>query len=196
MGNTDKTILMEKLEGKLAEALEVLHEIYPSYNNHDVHNIETPHRVAKMWIEMFRGLDEPDFNFKKFPNEEATYDTIPNENWVILKNIEFSSVCQHHLLPFSGIVSIAYVPRDEICGISKLARVVEYFSLRPQVQERMSSEIYTYLYDELKPKRLVVITEAKHDCVACRGIKSRNSSLITTLSLYPEDVRDVRELIK
>lgn len=183
--------LEEKLEEKIGEALKVLHEIYPDYDNADEHNIKTPHRIAKMWIEMFKGLGEADFEFTTFKNESSI-----KEDWVILKDIEFSSMCQHHLLPFSGVVHIAYIPSDEICGISKLARVVDYFSARPQVQERLGRQIFNFIKKELDPNSLVVIVEAKHTCVACRGIKSRNSTMITTSSMYEEDVREIRELIK
>ena len=192
--------LEKQLEEDIGKALETLGKIYPEYDNKDEHNIGTPHRVAKMWIEMFKGLGEKDFNFTTFSNEEELgYTPIKGEelprNWVVLKDIEFSSMCQHHLMPFSGVVHIGYLPSREICGISKLAREVDYFSARPQVQERLGKDIYNFLWKELRPRALIVIIESKHSCVGCRGIKSRNSKMITVNSMYPEDIAEFKRLI-
>lgn len=186
----EKEKAIKQLEAALAKALYSIKGVYPDFDPTDAHNIDTPRRIAKMWVEMFKGLELMDFQFTKFINEDCK-----SGNWIILKDIEFSSMCQHHFLPFSGVVHIGYVPKNHICGISKLARVVDYFSQRPQVQERLGKDILDFLYSELKPYKLAIIIESKHSCVGCRGIKSRNASMITTHSRDIADLREFKELI-
>lgn len=185
-----KDIVLGTIEGALSGAIGNLRFIYPSFDPHDEHNEDTPKRIAKMWVEQFRGLGEMNFTFTTFPNEDT------GDNWVIKKDIEFSSMCQHHFMPFFGKVHIGYVPSDEICGISKLDRVVDHFSKRPQVQERLGNDIKNFLQANLKPKKLVIIVESVHTCVACRGIESRNSTMVTTHSNHMNDVFDFKELLK
>ena len=179
-----------KMEEHIRSALEYLSMIYPYYDLTNPHNINTPKRIAKMWIESFKGLNPPDFEFTIFPNEDE------QDGWIIEKNIEFSSFCAHHLMPFFGVAHIGYIPDKVICGLSKIPRVVEYYSSKPQVQETLGEEILYYLYMNLKPKKLVVIIEAKHTCVGCRGIKSRNVETITTHSLNKKDLLEFKELLK
>lgn len=166
----------EELILSLQTALYALRKIYPHFNDFPEHNRETPRRIADSWIEMFKGLEEPTFNFTTFPNEH------PCEE-VVLDGIEFSSMCMHHFMPFSGTVKITYSPGKTICGISKLARVVDYFSARPQIQEKMGEEIKAFLVKHLDPTYLHIVIESKHSCVGCRGAKSRNSSM-TTQHIY------------
>lgn len=156
----------------LETALYALGLIYPHFNDCEEHNMDTPRRIADMWIEMFKGLEDPNFNFTTFPNE------YPCDS-VELKDIEFSSMCMHHMLPFSGIINIKYVPNHTICGISKLARAVDYFSARPQVQEKLGEELKAFLVEKLHPKFLFIEIVSKHSCVGCRGAKARNSSMTT-----------------
>lgn len=181
---------LSAIEFNLAMAINELKNIYPDFNPTDSHNIDTPKRIAKMWVEQFIGLDEMDFKFTTFDNEDE------NSNWIIKKDIEFSSMCQHHFMPFFGKVHIGYVPDEKICGISKLDRVVDYFSKRPQVQERLGNDIQHFLQMELKAKKLVVIVESLHTCVACRGIESRNSTLVTTHSYNNKDVIEFKGMIR
>jgi GTP cyclohydrolase I len=116
--------------------------------------------------------------------------------WIIKKDIEFSSWCAHHFLPFYGKVTIGYVPNDKICGLSKLDRIVNHLSKKPQVQEILGDEILSFLDEKLAPKRLVVIIESTHTCVACRGAESRNSSMITTHYYDVSDLKEFKEMVK
>lgn len=114
-----------------------------------------------------------DFNFTVFEN--------PGYNQIILlKDIEFASICSHHLLPFHGIAHVAYIPDKLLCGISKLARTVDKFASRPQTQERMTHEISYFIDHKLSPKGVMVIVEAEHDCMRIRGVKKQNSKMITS----------------
>jgi GTP cyclohydrolase I len=186
-----KNFRQQIIEADIQMALIELGKLYPEYDPSDMHNVDTPKRIAKMWIEMFRGLGEPDFEFTVFPNESDSYC-----NWIIERDIEFSSMCAHHFMPFMGVVHIGYVPDEIICGLSKLPRVVDYFAARPQVQERLGEDILNYLYMNLKPKKIAIIIESKHTCVGCRGIKSRNAETMTTHSYNYNDLLQFKELLK
>jgi len=185
-----KEDITKEMEQNIERAMYLLSVLYPKFKAKDSHNLNTPKRIVKMWLERFSGLGEMDFEFTVFPNEDE------NSNWVIKKDIEFSSMCQHHFMPFFGKVHIGYIPRDVICGISKLDRVVDYFSKRPQVQERFGSDIQHFLQEELDAKTVVVIVESLHTCVACRGIESRNSTMITTHSSNLNHLLTFKELIR
>src|SRR5438309_9377113 len=135
---------------------------------------ETPARVARMYAEMFAGLhqDPRELLRKTFTQK---YDEI-----VLVKDIEFESMCEHHLLPFLGKAHIAYIPNGKIVGLSKLARVVEALSRRPQVQERMTEELADLLMKELNPRGVGVILEASHTCMTIRGVRKRDSVCTTS----------------
>ncbi|MDR0522624.1 MAG: GTP cyclohydrolase I FolE [Planctomycetaceae bacterium] len=136
--------------------------------------LETPQRVARMYQEMFGGLhDDPAVYTKKFFKEN--YNEI-----VIVRDISFNSTCEHHLMPFTGKVHIGYIPDGRVIGLSKLARVVEVFSRRPQVQERLTENIAELLYRELKAKGVAVVIEATHTCMTVRGVKKPGSLCITS----------------
>ncbi len=130
---------------------------------------ETPKRVAKMYEEM---LTKNDFNYTTF---EDKYDDL-----IMVKNIEFTSMCEHHLMPFYGIVTIAYIPNKQIIGLSKLARVVEKYAHNLQVQERLTEEILDDLKKNLGTEDVAVFIEAKHMCMIARGVKKELTSTITT----------------
>ncbi len=135
---------------------------------------ETPDRVARMYAEMFRGLHrDPRMHLRKFFTEK--YDEI-----VLVRDIGFSSMCEHHLLPFSGLAHIGYIPNGRVIGLSKLARVVEVVARRPQVQERMTEEIADLLVEELQAKGVAVIVEASHSCMTIRGVKKPGSLCVTS----------------
>src|SRR5205807_411793 len=135
---------------------------------------ETPARVARMYAEMFAGLhqDPRELLRKTFTQK---YDEI-----VLVKDIEFESMCEHHLLPFLGKAHIAYLPKGKIVGLSKLARVVEVLARRPQVQERMTEELADLLMEELDPKGVAVILEASHSCMTLRGVRNVESMCTTS----------------
>jgi len=110
----------------------------------------------------------------------TTFDNPGYNQMVILKDIDFSSLCSHHLLPFHGVAHIGYIPGSKICGISKLARVVDKFASRPQIQERMTQEIADFIEMELQPAGVMVVVSAQHDCMRIRGVKKQNSQMVTS----------------
>ena len=135
---------------------------------------ETPARVARMYAEMFSGLrDDPREHLKKFFSE-------PYDEMVLVRHITFNSVCEHHLLPFMGTAHIGYIPDGKVIGLSKLARVVEAVSKRPQVQERMTEDIANLLTDELGAKGVAVVIEATHTCMTIRGVRKPGSLCVTS----------------
>ena len=136
--------------------------------------LETPARVARMYAELFAGLhSDPARHLKRTFKEE--YDEL-----ILVRDISFNSTCEHHLLPFLGVAHIGYLPSGKIAGLSKLARVVEEISRRPQVQERMTHQIADLLNTELDAKGVVVVLEATHTCMTIRGIRKPGSLTITS----------------
>jgi GTP cyclohydrolase I len=135
---------------------------------------ETPARVARMYAELFSGLRQnPRVHLQKFFTQE--YDEV-----VLVRDIAFNSVCEHHLLPFMGLAHIAYIPNGKVIGLSKLARVVEVVSKRPQVQERMTEDIANLLVEELDAKGVAVVIEASHTCMTIRGVRKPGSMCVTS----------------
>ncbi len=138
--------------------------------------VETPRRVAEMYAELFAGID-------KDPREELAvgYEEGHRE-MVIVRDIPFYSMCEHHLLPFYGVAHIGYIPNVDgrVVGLSKLARVVEIIASRPQIQERMTTEIADTIMDGLKPSGVAVIVQAEHLCMIMRGVKKPGSNIITS----------------
>jgi len=138
--------------------------------------VDTPKRVAEMYAELFVGLDVD-------PKEELSVSyEIGHREMVILKDIPFYSMCEHHLLPFYGVAHIGYIPDVEgrVVGISKLARVVEVIARRPQIQERMTTQIADAVFDGLKAEGVAVVVQAEHMCMIMRGIKKPGSSITTS----------------
>ena len=136
--------------------------------------VETPLRVAKMYAELFGGLHkDPRKYTKKFFTE--TYNEI-----VLVRDISFNSMCEHHLMPFMGDVHIGYIPKGRVIGLSKLARVIEVIAHRPQLQERMTENIATLLFEELDAKAVAVVVEAVHTCMTVRGVKKPGSLCVTS----------------
>jgi GTP cyclohydrolase I len=136
--------------------------------------LKTPARVARMYAEVFAGLDE---------DPAQHLDAVFREDYdemVALRDIPFYSMCEHHLLPFTGKAHIAYVPDGRIIGVSKLARIVECFARRPQVQERLTSQIADLLMNGLKAKGVAVVIEASHACMIVRGVKKPGAEMVTS----------------
>lgn len=131
----------------------------------------TPARVAAAYAEL---LAPAPFEVTTFPNEDG-YDEL-----VLVKDIPFSSLCEHHLLPFSGLAHVAYLPGARLVGLSKLARVVEHFSRRLQVQERLTSQVAAWVQSELRPRGVGVVIEAEHACMVNRGPRARGSVTVTS----------------
>lgn len=136
--------------------------------------LETPGRVARMYAELLSGLrEDPRQHLKKFFQEK--YDEI-----VLVRDIGFNSLCEHHLLPFIGQAHIGYMPNGRVIGLSKLARVVEVVARRPQVQERMTETIADLLVEELDAKGVAVVIEASHSCMTVRGVRKPGSVCVTS----------------
>ena len=135
---------------------------------------DTPLRMARMYEEVFRGLTE---------DPERVLETVFEEQYdevVVVKDIAFNSMCEHHLLPFGGVAHVAYLPRGKVVGISKLARVVDHFARRPQVQERLTNQIADLVTDVLKPLGVAVVIEATHTCMTMRGVRKPGSQVVTS----------------
>jgi GTP cyclohydrolase IA len=146
----------------------------------------TPGRMARAYAELF--TPRP-FSVTTFPNDEG-YDEL-----VLARAIPVRSVCEHHLLPFTGIAHVGYLPGQRILGLSKLARVVEHFSRRPQIQERMTKQIGDWLYTCLRPHGVGVVIEAEHTCMTLRGVQATGSRTVTStlLGTLREDPRARQE---
>ena len=137
---------------------------------------KTPERVAKMYEEVFAGMTEdPSEHFETLFDEH-------HEEMVLVRDIPFYSMCEHHLVPFFGKAHVAYIPAADgrVCGLSKLARLVDVFAKRPQVQERLTSQIADTLVEQLKPQGAIVVLEAEHLCMSMRGIKKPGSKTVTS----------------
>jgi GTP cyclohydrolase I len=136
--------------------------------------LETPKRFVKQFLESTVGYrDDPEKHLKIFASES-------DRDLVTVKDITFSSLCEHHLVPFFGTIDISYVPNGTILGLSKFARVIDAYSKRLQVQERLTQQISDLLEEHLQPKFLVVRVAAKHTCMSSRGVKRHRSTTITT----------------
>jgi len=136
---------------------------------------DTPERIADMYEEIFKGLyEDPRIYLKNGFVEEK------HQEMVILRNISFFSMCEHHFLPFFGQAHIGYIPNEKLVGISKIARVVDTLAKKPQLQERLTSEIADILFEEIKPLGLGVVLEAEHLCMIMRGIKKPGSKIVTS----------------
>ncbi|MGD0653850.1 MAG: GTP cyclohydrolase I FolE [Thermoguttaceae bacterium] len=135
---------------------------------------ETPARVARMYAELFGGLHvDPRQHLKKFFSESC-------DEVILVRDISFNSMCEHHMLPFMGTAHVAYLPRERVVGLSKLARVVDEVARRPQVQERMTEQIAKILEEELHAKGVAVIIEAVHTCMTIRGVQKPGSVCVTS----------------
>ena len=136
---------------------------------------DTPRRVANMYGEIFGGMEEdPRSHLKIFTEEQ-------NDEMVTVRDIPLYSMCEHHLLPFTGVAHIAYIPRDgRVIGLSKLARIVNAFSRRPQLQERLTAQLADFLEEELQPQGVAVIIEAEHLCMTMRGVRAAGAKTQTS----------------
>ena len=149
---------------------------------------ETDRRVAKMYLEMFHGLEEgAEPKVTTFPNDEH-YSAM-----VMEKQIPFYSMCAHHLVPFYGHAHLAYIPNDHILGLSKFARILEFYAKRPQLQERLTEQVANFLDSRLQPQGVMVVIEARHLCVEMRGVKKPGAVTVTSAirgTFYQKPVRE------
>ena len=169
--------LDEKQQGKLGAIAHHVRGILTALglDLKDPNLAETDIRVAKMYLEMFGGLAEgAEPKVTTFPNEEGY------SHMVMEKQIPFYSMCAHHLVPFYGHAHIAYIPRDRILGLSKFARILEFYAKRPQLQERLTEQVVTYLEQKLQPLGAMVVIEARHLCVEMRGVKKPGALTVTS----------------
>ncbi len=152
--------------------------------------LDTPKRVTKAYSEWFRGYGEdPVAMLQRTFGETEGYDEM-----VILRDIRYESYCEHHMAPIIGVAHIGYIPTDRVVGISKLARVVEAFAKRLQVQEKMTAQIANALFDTLEPKGVAVVIEGEHHCMSTRGVHKPGVTMVTSTMLG--DFREDKELRK
>jgi len=136
--------------------------------------IETPKRIAKMYQEIFAGINtDPKKHIKLFLEEN-------HQEMVIVREIPFYSMCEHHILPFFGTVDIAYIPNKKITGISKLARIVDTYAKRLQLQERLTSQVANFIMDNFDPQGVMVVVRAEHLCMSMRGVEKPGTSIVTS----------------
>ncbi len=169
---TDEKERVQRMAGHMAAIMREL-----NLDLDDANFIQTPERVAKMYLEMFHGLFEgSEPKVTTFPNEEGYH------HMVIEREIPFYSMCAHHFVPFYGHAHIAYIPDGQIVGLSKLPRILEFYAKRPQLQERLTEQVAEFLWSRLKPLGVMVVVEARHLCVEMRGVK-KAGALTTTSAL-------------
>jgi GTP cyclohydrolase I len=155
--------------------------------------LDTPKRVARAWREYARGYEEdPAHHLARTFEEVGGYDEI-----VLLRDIPFQSHCEHHMAPIIGKASIAYLPRDKVVGISKLARVLHGYARRLQVQERLTAEIADCICENLQPKGVAVVIEATHACMTARGVGTPGVVMTTSrmMGVFREDERSRKEVL-
>lgn len=149
---------------------------------------DTDRRVARLYLEMFHGLRE---------GAEPAVTTFPNNEqysaMVMERRIPFFSLCAHHLVPFYGHAHVAYIPRDRIIGLSKFARILEFYAKRPQLQERLTEQVADYLQGALRPLGVMVVVEARHLCVEMRGVKKPGAETVTSAIRGVFHQKQVRE---
>lgn len=154
--------------------------------------LDTPKRVVKSWKELYGGYSQ------KAEDLLTVFDSDGYDQMVILKDIELYSTCEHHMLPFYGVAHVAYVPNGRIIGISKLARIVDMFSKRLQVQERIGEQVTDALMEHLQPLGAACVIEAKHMCMCARGVGKQRSGMITSSlkGVFSTDEKTRQEFIQ
>ena len=151
--------------------LRILQIVGPADPELDLGN--TPERIVKMWLEFTAG-------YRTKPPEVTVFES-EHDQMLVLKGIAVTSLCSHHFAPFQGVAHIGYIPSGKIVGISKPARVLDYFAAQPQTQERLTAQVADFLMKKLEPLGVGVIIEATHSCISCRGAKKSGSSFITSV---------------
>jgi len=161
---------LKKMQALVAEMIDVL-----GLDRRDPNLVETDRRVAEMYLEMFSGCEE---------GNEPKITTFPNDGrytaMVIEKDMPFYSICAHHFVPFYGHAHVGYIPGSRLIGLSKIPRILDFYARRPQIQERMTEQIASYLMSKLQPQGVVVVIEARHLCVEMRGVKKPGAMTVTS----------------
>ncbi len=186
MKHKPKKVNTEKIKKAVTEILLAIGE---DVNRDGIKH--TPERVAKMYDELLAGMQEdPRIHLARVFKEN--YDEI-----VLLRDIPFFSICEHHLMPFIGSAHVAYLPSGLVLGVSKMARIVDSFAKRLQVQERLTDQIADFIMNNLKPKGVVVVLEASHSCMTIRGIKKPGSVMVTSSlrGIFKKDPRSRSEIL-
>ena len=161
---------IEQIQGHVQNIMEILGIEF------DDSTEKTPYRVAKMYVEeIFKGLDENNFPVLTVQENRFKYDQM-----IVIDNITVNSYCEHHLVPFIGVAHIGYIPNGKVLGLSKFSRVVDYFSRRPQIQEKLTQQVSKCLIENLDTKDIAVVIEAEHFCVKVRGIKDKTATTVTS----------------
>jgi len=183
---TSKKIDIDKIEKAVREILLAIGE------DTDREGLrETPMRVARMYKELFSGMREnPQKHIKSVFSEKC-------EEIVLLKDIPFYSTCEHHLMPFIGSAHVAYLPCEKVLGVSKIARIVDSFAKRLQIQERLTSQVADFIMDNLQPQGVAVVMEASHSCVTIRGVQKPGSVMVTSAlrGIFKKDIRSRNEVL-
>jgi GTP cyclohydrolase I len=168
--NGNEEFIIAKISEHMAAILDLL-----NLDRSDPNLIGTPDRVARMYLEMFHGLAE---------GAEPPVTTFPNDEdyqaMVVEREIPFYSMCAHHFVPFYGHAHLAYIPNKHIVGLSKLARILEFYAKRPQIQERLTEQVADFLWTRLEPQGAMVVIEARHLCVEMRGVKKPGALTVTS----------------
>ncbi len=186
MAKRPKNIDSERIRKAVVEILSAIGEDVDREGLRD-----TPDRVARMYAELCGGMyEDPKKHLKSIFTEN--YDEI-----VLLRDIPFYSLCEHHILPFIGEAHVAYMPTGKVLGVSKLARIVDCFAHRLQTQERLTGQIADYLMENLKPMGVAVVLHASHNCMTIRGIKKPGSMMVTSAlrGLFKKDARSRNEVL-
>lgn len=154
--------------------------------------IRTPNRVARMYNELTAGYTTDPIKMLNGALFEVDYDEM-----VVVKDIDFFSLCEHHMLPFNGRVHVAYIPQGKVVGLSKIPRIVEMFARRLQVQERMTTQIADFIEEVLQPQGVAVVAEGAHMCMVMRGVKKANASMTTSAmrGLFKSDSKTRKEFL-
>ena len=155
--------------------------------------LDTPKRVGRAWLEYCQGYrEDPAIHLARQFEEVGGYDEV-----VMLKDIPFQSHCEHHLAPITGRASIAYMPKNKVVGISKLARVLHGFAQRLQIQERLTAEVAQCIWDNLEPHGVAVVIEAQHGCMTGRGVRTPGVNMVTSrlLGCFLDDSRSRKEVL-
>lgn len=176
----ERDVMIEELSAKFGEIFNILR-----IDRNDPNSMNTPHRLAKMWVnELFAGRFEAAPKITVFPNRKQV------DELIISRNITVMSVCSHHWQPISGTCAIGYIPGDYVLGLSKLSRIVEWFSRRGQIQEELGEQIADFIEEIIKPKALGVVIESKHYCMIARGVNESEEKASMVTSVMRGSLRD------
>lgn len=176
----ERDVMIEQLTEKFGEIFNILR-----IDRNDPNSMNTPHRLSKMWVnELFAGRYEPAPKITVFPNRKQV------DELIISRNITVMSVCSHHWQPISGTCAIGYIPGDHVLGLSKLSRIVEWFSRRGQIQEELGEQIADFIEEIIKPKALGVVIESKHYCMIARGVNESEDKASMVTSVMRGSLRD------